>query len=282
MEKDFLIPNPSDLEIKIKKISKLGVDKFHVLSDFDRTLTRAFVNGKKIPSVISELRTGHYISGDYSEKSSKLAEKYHSIEINPNIPIDIKKKAMNEWWRKHFNLLIESGLNKKHLSEIVEKGNIIFRQGDFEFLDYLYEKKVPLVIMSSSGLGGDSIKMFLKKYDRLYNNIFVISNEFEWDEKGRAVKVKEPIISVLNKNEFRIRGTPIYAELSKRKNVLLLGDGLGDLGMISGFDYDNLIKVGFCNYYTEENLNEFKKNFDAIILNDGNMNLVNDLVKRMI
>ena len=64
--------------------------------------------------------------------------------------------------------------------------------------------------------------------------------------------------------------------------MILLGDNLEDIGMIEGFDYENLIKIGFLNENVEENLLEFKKNFDAIILNDGEMDFVNKLLKEII
>jgi hypothetical protein len=61
-----------------------------------------------------------------------------------------------------------------------------------------------------------------------------------------------------------------------------LGDGVNDIDMIEGFDYDNLIKIGFLNENVEENLPEVKKNFDVIILNDGNMDFVNNLLKEIV
>jgi len=66
--------------------------------------------------------------------------------------------------------------------------------------------------------------------------------------------------------------------LLKRKNVILLGDLVADVGMIEGFPYKNLIKIGFLNENVDERLKEFKKNYDVVIINDGDMNYVNELV----
>jgi hypothetical protein len=65
----------------------------HVVSDFDRTLTKVFVNGKKIPSLISVIRDGNYLSSDYAEKAHALFNKYHLIETDTKIPLGEKKKA---------------------------------------------------------------------------------------------------------------------------------------------------------------------------------------------
>jgi len=51
--------------------------------------------------------------------------------------------------------------------------------------------------------------------------------------------------------------------------------------MIEGFDYDNLIKIGFLNDNINENLEDFKKNFDIVILNDSDMNYINKLLKEI-
>lgn len=280
---NIIVVDEKNLEKVKERISEQGKEKFHVLADFDRTLTQAFVDGEKIPSIISELRKGDYISKEYAQKAQALADKYHPIEIDPEISIKDKKEKMYEWWASHFDLLIKSGLNKSHIETIINEGKIKFREGAEEFLDFLYEKKVPLVILSSAGLGGDSISMFLEKNNKLYENIHIISNSYKWDSKGNAIGFKKPIIHVMNKDETIIKDFPeIFKVIKDRKNVLLLGDSLGDLGMIKGFDYENLIKVGFLNDKIEENLKKYKENFEVIITNDGSFDYVNKLVKEVV
>ena len=157
-----------------------------------------------------------------------------------------------------------------------------FRQNALELMDILKERGIPLVIMSSSGLGGDAIAMMLEKERKLYNNIYIISNSFKWDKKGNAVEVKKPIIHVINKDETMIKDFPeIYKKIKDRKNVILLGDNIEDLGMIIGFDYKNLLKIGFLNENIEENLEKYKKSFDVLILNDGSINYLNNLIKEL-
>ncbi len=279
---NIVISNPVELEKTKKAILEQGKDKIHVLADFDRTLTKVFVNDRKIPSIISVLRDEDYLSPEYSEKAKALANKYHPLEIDPSISIKEKKKAMHDWWTQHFDLLIKSKLNKKHLEKVIENGNIQFREGTSELIDFLYEKKIPLIIMSSAGLGGDSISMYLKKQRKLYDNIHIVSNSYEWDSKGNAIGVKEPIIHVMNKDETAIQDYKVFDLIKGRKNVLLLGDSLGDVGMITGFDYDNLIKIGFLNEKVDENIEKYKENFDIILLNDTNINYVNELVKEIV
>ena len=228
------------------------------------------------------MRDGNYLMPDYSNEANALFDKYHRIEIDPNISIAEKKKAMNEWWRKHFELLIRSKLNKKDIEEIVQSNKIKLRKGALEFFEFLYLHKIPLVIISSSGLGRDAIISYLQNKGVLYENITVISNSFIWDENGNAVEVNEPIIHCMNKDETLIQKFPVFNSLKNRKNVVLLGDSLGDVGMINGFDYNHLIKIGFLNEQVKEQLEQYKNNYDVVILNDSSMDYVNELLKSII
>ncbi len=277
---NIIIPNPKKFERLKQDILKEGVKKVHVLADFDRTLTKCFVNGVKIPSIISVLRDENYISGEYSEKAKALANHYHPIEIDPAISMSVKKKKMKEWWEKHFELLIESGLNKKNLERVINEGKVEFREGAEEFLDLLYKKNIPLVIISSSGIG-DLILMYLEKHKRLYKNIHIITNFYKWDKEGNAIGIHKPIIHSFNKDETMVKDYPkVYKEIKGRKNVLLLGDSIGDLGMITGFNYKNLMKIGFLNENIDKDLEIYKKKFNIVITNDSNMNFINNFIKR--
>ncbi len=278
---NVIISNQEELEKLKKVISKDGAEKLHVLADFDRTLTTAFVDGKSVPSLVSVLRDGNYLTPDYAQKANRLYAKYHPIEIDPEITFEEKKKAMYEWWTTHFDLLIQSGLNKKDLEKIAESGKVRFRNGFSEFAIFLKTRNIPLVILSSSGLGGDAVSMYLQKAGKLYDNIYIISNSYEWDENGNAVGVKQPIIHIMNKRETAIQDYPVFDVIKSRKNILLLGDSLDDTRMIEGFDYDNLIKIGFLNENIEENIEHYKQNYDVVILNDSTMDYINELLKEL-
>jgi len=282
MIENIVLSNPTELERLKNAISKAGAGKFHVLADFDRTLTTAFVNGESIPSIISILRDENYLTPDYPQKAKDFYNKYHPIEIDPNISIEEKKKVMEEWWITHFDLLIKSGLNKKDLEKVVDSGRIKLREGFSDFIDLLKKHNIPLVIMSSSGLGGDAISMYLEKEEKLYDNIFIISNSYNWDENGNAISVRQPIIHALNKYETAVQDFPVFKVIKDKKSVLLLGDNLDDIGMIEGFEYDNLIKIGFLNENIEENLEHYKRNFDVVILNDSSMDYINNLLTEVI
>lgn len=276
-----MISNPEKFERVKKEIVEDGIDNVHVLADFDRTLTKAFVDGKEVPSLISVLRDHNYLTSDYPERAHALFNKYHAIEIDPSIPKEEKIKAMRQWWTEHYELLIESKLNKKDVASAVESGHVEFREGALEFFDFLKDKNVPLVIISSAGLGTEAIEMYIKNAGKLYDNVHIVSNEFEWDGEGYLVKVKEPIIHAMNKNETTLKEFPFFDEIKDRKNIILLGDSPDDLGMAEGFEYKNMISVGFLNKNIESNIENYKKIFDSVITGDSDLSFVNDLLKEI-
>lgn len=282
MNKNIIIVNPQKFQKLIQEIKKDGTQFLHVLSDFDRTLTYAFVKGERVPSMISILRSsGDYLGEEYAKEAQALFQKYHQKENDPKIPLKERKRLMREWWLKHYQLLIKSGLSKKHLKIVVDSQKIRLRKGAKEFFKLLSLSKIPIVIMSASGLGAEAISMFLKKEKCFYPNIYIISNSFKWDKNGKAIGVQEPIIHSLNKDETMVKNFPFYKKIKNRKNVILLGDSREDVGMVEGFAYKNLIKIGFLNEDIDKNLKLYKKVFDVLILNDSSLHFIKSLIKKL-
>jgi cytosolic 5'-nucleotidase 3 len=281
MVEKVIIVNQEELERKKEEIAKEGAEKLHILSDFDRTITYGLANGKKTPTVISQLRSDpKYLGETYPDKANELFDFYHPIEINPKIPLAEKKKEMDDWWMKHFNLIAEMGFTKELIKQVVKEKPLRFRKGAWEFLTLLNNQNIPLIFMSAAP--GDMLIEYLNQNKLLLPNIYVISNLYEWDENGRAIKIKKPVVTSVNKDETLIHKFPVYNKIRDRKNVLLLGDGLEDVGMIEGFDYKNLIKIAFLNENVEENLPAFEKAYDVILLGDPDMSYVNKLVKEIL
>ena len=102
---NVIIPNQQRFKELKNKFKKDGIAKIHVLADFDKTLTKAFVRGRKIASLISVLRDNNYLTPDYPEKAHALFEKYYPIEIDLNIPIEEKRQKMKQWLKTFLRYL---------------------------------------------------------------------------------------------------------------------------------------------------------------------------------
>lgn len=257
-----------------------GKEKIHILADFDRTLTKCFSEGNKITGSFARIRQGNYLGEDYVNEAQDMFEFYHPIELDQKKDKNFKKESMVEWWKKHLLLLIKNKISKKIFGQVVKEDPLIFREGYEIFFSLLKSNKIPLVIISA-GLG--DLVFFHLKEKSILTNTFILSNFFIFNKKGIAEKIKPPIIHSFNKDETIIRDFPeVFSKVKERKNVILLGDGPEDVGMIEGFDYDNLLKIGFLNENIKENIEEFKKVFDVIITNDGSFDFINKFLLEVI
>ncbi|KKR49162.1 MAG: hypothetical protein UT86_C0001G0134 [Candidatus Magasanikbacteria bacterium GW2011_GWC2_40_17] len=274
-----LIPYPKKLKKLLFQIKEDGFKNLYILCDFDRTLTYGSVDGVKTPSIISMLRDGQHLTKDYAPKAHALFNKYHPLETDPKISLAERKEAMQEWWEKHNKLLIESGLSRADLEDIVKKGSIKFRKGVPIFLDFLFQHKIPLIIFSASGCG-EAIQLFFQKIKKDYPNIVYIVNKFNWNKTGRAISTKKPIIHSLNKDKTILKKLPkVYSLIKNRRNVILLGDSVGDLGMTAGFKYAHLLKIGFLNFDYKKLKKEYEKKFDLILEEDADFKEINNLIE---
>lgn len=275
-----IIPNETHFQITLENIKKDGLQNLHILADFDRTLTKAFSWWKIRPSLISVLRSEGYLSEEYTKKAYELFDYYNPIEINPNIPLEEKKREMTAWWNKHLDLLVHSKLHKSDIEHIIQSWVIEFRPWVKAFLQFLSENNIPIVIISANGLGTDSIEMYFEKEGFLTPNVKIISNEFYWDEHGNASGYDKRVIHVFNKDETVLSEFgEIHDLIEKRKNVILLWDSLWDPGMIEGFAYKNLLKIWFLNEKIDELLKNYSSAYDIVLTHDNNADFLSTLLK---
>jgi len=278
MHSTVIISNPKTFAQKKKKMIFDGATKLRIVSDFDKTLSKAFDRNNIMHSVIGQIREGKYLSDEYTKKSYELHAKYYPIEVSNTIPLEEKKNKMIEWWGTHIKFIAANGMNIKIVNDIAEK-RVILRKGAEDFFKLLKNKKIPILILSAAL--GDVIEKLLKLKKINYSGIHTISNFFKFDGKGTVTGYKGKIVHSLNKNEFEIKNANFYKKIKIRKNIILLGDSIDDLKMVEGANYDEIIKIGFLNENVKENLKQYKKAFDVVILNDGTMNFVNELIKKI-
>ena|GEM_PF-1364890 len=76
-----------------------------------------------------------------------------------------------------------------------------------------------------------------------------------------------------------IEDEKIKKQIEDKENVILIGDGEGDLSMTSHIKYTNIIRIGYLNEKQEELLDTFKSIFDIVVINDGSLEIINKLFK---
>lgn len=270
---NVIISRSSELNEKILSIKNAGgLNSLHVIADYDATITKRFVYGKKIQGSFALLRKPGFLTPDYPKKDEAMFDLYHPLELDTKMSLDEKKKHMQDWWEQHLQLVIDCGLRVDTLHDIVASNDASFRDFIHDFFSFMHTNTIPLLIFSA-GLG-DIINGFLKKEGFFSSNVHVISNFFATNTAGDIVGFKDQIVHTHNKSETQLEKTDFGNEIKERKNVVLLGDQLADLAMSEGLVHDTIIRIGFLNEKEDELLPLFKEKFDIIITNDGSFEAV--------
>ncbi len=264
-----------DKEEVREKIARLHKEKIHIIADFDATLTKRFYHGKKVGSSYALIRNNGYLGEEYTKQEFELFNRYYPIEIDPEISSEVKYKTMEEWWKKHFDLMVEAKMGKWIFEDIIKKDRIHMREGYKRFRELIKEKKIPLLVFSA-GLGN-----IITEFMGENSGVHVISNFLTFDKEGKANGYSQPPIHTFNKNEYALKNTPYYEEAKERSQVILLGDNLADAGMSEGLKHDVVLKIGFLNEKIEERLEQYSVVFDIIITDDGPLDYVNELLEKL-
>ncbi len=233
------------------------LDNYIVVSDFDRTIT----SGISLNSwcVLDE---NENVCEEYKKEMEALQAHYHKIEIDPDVPDDIKFREMTDWWNKHLALFIKYGFTEDLFHQTSSDKSVMeLRKGFKRFLKLLKERNVPLVIISA-GLT-NVIKAFLIEHDVDLDNIYIISNEIYF-ENGIAKGIAHNIIHSMNKSEVSLP-SELKEELKTRRNVLLFGDNLKDYLMVDKENHDDVLEIAFVNEANKKYTEDFFENYDIIL-----------------
>ena len=209
----------------------------------------------------------------------KLKDKFQPHEFDPKLPMDQKIELMQEWWETAWNNKVKFGLNMDMMKAVVRDPSLKMRDGIALFFRKLWENDVPFLIFSS-GIG-NVIDLKLKQVGLLTKNVHLIANFLEFDESGVAVDHNRPLITVFTKNEVSVKDYSYHSEIGERKNVLLLGDSLGDIGMSEGMEHDCVLKIGFLNKDNSDR-EAYEKAYDVLLLGDPDFSYVNELLVRIV
>ncbi|CAH8265216.1 unnamed protein product [Arabidopsis lyrata] len=285
-----VIAHPRALTDKITLIRDAGPSKFQVIADFDATLTKYRVSGLRGQIMASCSKETHI---------TMLRGKHYMITIILLrflllFPL-MRKPNSWKWWSKTHELLIEGGLTYEAIKKSVANSSIAFREGVTELFEFLEKKEIPVLIFSA-GLADVIEEVLRQNLGRTFKNVKIVSNWMVFNDDGQLVSFKGKLIHVLNKNEHALdMAAPLHDRLGvdigeedeenvnmkERRNVLLMGDHLGDLRMSDGLDYETRISIGFLNDNIEKSLESYRESFDLVYVNDAPMWGALELVSRL-
>lgn len=250
--------------INSNKLNNIQLDKdnFYVLSDFDRTLTRG--------NSISCWRVLYY-----SNLLGKNFQKEYDIIHDKEFPNNkqnkkAKEKVYTERFEDFMKLLKQSNFNNNIVKESVQKTDLKLREGAKSFLKKMYDNNIPVIIISCSI--GNVLEEYLRFNDCYYDNIYVYANYYI--DNGNHICNVTPY----NKNEISF-SKELKAKLNEKEHILLLGDLVDDISMISRDKLENTITVAFLDKKVEEKLKEYNNNFDIVLTDNSSFNELDEIIK---
>ncbi|KAL7750672.1 hypothetical protein RI367_004014 [Sorochytrium milnesiophthora] len=248
-------------EAKVAKVLQDGRDHLHVISDFDMTMTKFWVNGQR--GLIAT--------------SNALYNTYYPIESSLDLTLEQKVPKMREWWTKSHEVIVKLGLKRQDIAFMVKETPMTWRANVDQVLRVSEEKGIPVMVFSA-GIK-DIIQEILQSSGLLRPHMHVVSNELTYTDDA-ITGFKDPLIHVFNKSEVIIDPTSAHFQAIKgRENVLLMGDSPGDIHMADGLQHGCCLKVGFLNHDEEAWRAEFTSKFDVVITGDQGMDWVVQLLQ---
>jgi HAD superfamily phosphoserine phosphatase-like hydrolase len=224
----FECRSAADVMSKLAGFALAGPESFHVVSDFDLTLTAGKQPGQNIGTwdVMDEL-----LPPEGVERHTAIYNSFRPTEIEGKLTAEIAR----EKWSETLDLITSYPINIDDV-ETAFLSVAQLRQGARELLDSCEASGVPTVILSS---GIRNVIQTMAEHYQVHPT-YILSNGLEFDEVTRLVTGwrRDSLVHMLNKNEM---GHSELASLRRtRPNVLLLGDVPDDVRMVEG---DNVLRI---------------------------------------
>lgn len=268
--------------IAIAKIK--GPESLQIISDFDMTMTKFTVNGKRGCSShgVIEMNESGLLGEDYLAKSKALCAKYRPLEWDASLSHEEKTKFMLEWWNGAHDLMIEHGFKSDYIAKMLQTADIDFRDNVRSLIEFSHRSQIPFHIFSA-GLG-DVIAQFLHMNSVSYDNVRVTSNFLDFDsETGLLKGVKGDVMHTLNKITTAEIANKHDKVFPHRDVIVLCGDHLGDVHMSEGSDASVVFKIGFFNGEKGQSLEAYEDEFDVVITGEeADFSFVHELVQKLV
>ncbi|OQV22384.1 Cytosolic 5'-nucleotidase 3A [Hypsibius exemplaris] len=274
------IGNPGKVVALLEKMMTAGAERFQVVTDFDATLTRYHRDGKGCDSSYGVLETTTMFPPFYREEASKLCDYYYPIELDQSMSLEVKSQHMRDWWSKAHGFLMKTGLKAEWMGEMVRHSTVELRDGSLKLFELLENAGIPLLIFSA-GIG-DLIQEVLKQHGNF--KPMIVANFLDFSEEGVVRGFQKELIHTFNKHEiFSHHQTDYFAKHEERRNVLVMGDMMGDLKMADGMRAkEDVLTVGFLNSKIQKCFPEYRDGFDIVLIDDQTHDIPISIVEAII
>ncbi|XP_059353116.1 cytosolic 5'-nucleotidase 3-like [Daphnia carinata] len=272
------------IQQKIQHLIKGKTEKLQVIADFDFTLTKFHIGGQKSLSTYGVMESYSSWPREFKEAIHILKSNYYEIDNDPLKSIGEKIPLLLVLLREAFGIMQCSGLQESNFKFMVEENSLQLREGVLDFFEELHKSSVPFLIMSA-GLG-NIILQVLKKHGLLKRNLKIVANHVKYRHDATEIvdEVAGRLVHPYDKGDISLCLSDSYFKnLSHCKNIILLGDSLGDLDMSCGATSANtILSIGFLNEKIEESLESYMEHYDIVLTDDQTFDIPNYLIKLVV
>ena len=279
-----------DLRRKLLIIQAEGVEKFQVISDFDKTLTPQWLTAPcsstgalvHCSSSYAVVEKSCLLSSEYRQKTKELADYFLPLEHDHRLSEEERVKVNQDWYTQAHACMMKEDVTFTKLGEIIKHSwtnmEVHLRKNTPEFFCALEKNRIPITVLSA-GLR-DVIENILVleqilpsvsafEDDETDAMIMVVGNRLRFDSEGRHVGISDPPIMAHNKRNAVSRFLEKSEIRACRPNALLMGDLVSDVDFVHSIPkLKEFVTIGFLAdrpALHEEALAEFLKHFDIVI-----------------
>ncbi len=178
-------------------------------------------------------------------------------------------------------------MRREDIVRACASAQLVFRPEVLRLLSLAEAADVPVLVFSA-GIADVIEEMFRQRLPggRLPPNVHVVSNRMVFGADGLLSGWHADLIHMFNKTEIHLRGSPIYGELLRRRNVLLCGDGLGDCMMAAGLPHETVLRIGIINSSSREaaeaHLPAYRAAFDCVVVDSHGVRPLLDVAEAVL
>jgi len=216
------------------------------------------------------------------------------IEFDPSLSKEEKRPHMVTWWSTAHENMVKAKLNNNDLDDAVKNSEIILRNGEADFFQFIKEKSLPVLLFSAGITQIVQAAMKYKSTSGLTSNMDVVSNNMIFDESdGNLVSFSEPLIHTFSKTTASI-GEEWKKTLNSRPNVVLMGDSHGDPDMVRDEDTPgsclrlnhpirasilSFFQNRLLNHHPEKNREIYENLYDIVLVSDESLSVPIEIFK---
>lgn len=127
-----------------KKVSFENKNDFFITLDFDKTITT-----KDSANSWSALGSEEGFSKEVYEETGRLYKYYSAIEVDYDMPFDIRKEKVIEWYKKDLDVFYKHNLTEDILNKCIDIAKLEFRTGLKDLFKWCYENNIIVIIVSA-------------------------------------------------------------------------------------------------------------------------------------